>query len=87
MKEYYKKHKTREVNKMSIKKKRRPNYFENRYNQFTLAGKIAVKNNFIDPFNIDGSIATVYKSNSGGVDYSSIGQDYLRHLDITIAEL
>jgi len=66
--------------------KKRHNYFENRYNQFTLAGKIAIKNNAINPYE-NNKLSSVYTNNDGSIDYSSIGQDYLRLLGLEVIEL
>jgi len=67
-------------------KRKRHNYFENRYNQFVLAGKIAVKTGVINPYEENGKLISIYRRNEE-IDYSSIGQDYLRQLGINIVEL
>lgn len=73
---------------MSKKTKRnRPNYWHNRYNQWVIAGKIAVDIGAINPYNADGKIASVYATNSGDVHYSVIGQEYLRAVGITVTDL
>jgi len=67
--------------------RRRPNYYDNRYNQWVIAGKIAVKSGAINPNETDGNIASVYKTNDNKLHYSVIGQDYLRKLKLEITEL
>ena len=66
---------------------KRPNYFENRYNQWVMAGKIAVKTGAINPYLPDGKLAPIYKANDGDIHYSVIGQDYLQQLDLSATEL
>ena len=65
----------------------RPNYHENRYNQWSVAGMIAVETGAINPFDEHGKIYPIYRTNSGNLHYSLIGQDYLRQLNISITEL
>jgi hypothetical protein len=68
--------------------RRRPNYYANRYNQWRIAGEIAVKTGAINPINpATGMPYDVYTTNDGGVHYSVIGQDYLRQLGIKINEI
>ena len=69
-----------------MKKRQRPNYLENRYNQWVLAGKIAVKIGDINPYNDDGSIPSLYQINDNELHYSVIGQDYLRQMEINITD-
>ncbi|MCK9561032.1 MAG: hypothetical protein M0R44_11375 [Candidatus Marinimicrobia bacterium] len=75
------------MREIEIKKRKRPNYFENRHNQFALAGKIAVKTNAINPYNPNGKVASVYQDNNGNISYSLVGQTYLTWLGLTIKEL
>jgi len=67
--------------------KRRPNYYLNRYNQYVIAGKIAVKTDVINPYDDKGKLIEMYRTNEGELHYSVIGQDYMRLLDITAIEL
>ena len=69
------------------KKRKRPNYFQNRYNQWCLAGKIAVKTKAWSPYGPDGKIANIYNDGQGNIDYALVGQDYLRMLNIKVQEL
>lgn len=68
--------------------RKRPNYYPNRYNQWVVAGKIAVQTGAINPY-LPGNhtIVSIYRTNSGKVHYSVIGQDYLHKLGIEIKEL
>ena len=67
--------------------RKRPNYWENRYNQWVIAGKIAVKTKAINPYLDDGTITSIYRNNDGNLAYSAIGQDYLRQLGLQIRDL
>ena len=67
--------------------RKRPNYFQNRYNQWVIAGKIAVETGGIDPYWPDGTVAAPYDDGRGNVDYALVGQDYLYRLGIEIEEL
>lgn len=68
--------------------KRRPNHFENRYNQFVLAGRIACVSGIINPINLEtGKPYPVYDAGEGKINYSVVGQDYLKQLGISIKEL
>ena len=72
--------------------RKRPNYFENRHNQWIIAGKIAVKTGAINPCDGDGNIYPIYEASwstwrEPRVDYALIGQDYLRQLGLEIEEL
>ena len=66
--------------------KKRPNYYPNRYNQWVIAGKIAVQTGAITPYIDNGKIEPIYKTNNGKLHYSVIGQNYLRKLGIKITE-
>jgi len=74
------------MRKTNRKQRRRPNEWENRHNQWVVAGKIAVKTGAINPYEPDGSISPIYNS-SGNINYSVIGQDYLHQLGIEVEEL
>ena len=65
----------------------RPNKWENRYNQWVIAGKIAVITKTINPYDPDGTICPIYRKNDNELHYSVIGQDYLAKLDLNITEL
>ena len=67
--------------------KKRPNYSPNRYNQWVIAGKIAVQTGAINPYLDNANIEPIYKTNNGKLHYSVIGQDYLHELGIKITEL
>ncbi len=68
-------------------KRRRPNYWENRYNQHVIAGKIAIATKAINPYTSADEVGPVYRTNAGKLHYSVIGQDYLRILGINVTEL
>ncbi len=70
--------------------RKRPNHYENRYNQLVIAGKIAINTGAINPYIGGGSslkIANIYRTNDGKLHYFVIGQVYLRKLKIKITEL
>lgn len=71
----------------------RPNAWENRYNQWVLAGKIALITNAVP--DIQASLDKgyhpmsncIYFDNDKKPFYSVIGQEYLRRLNVTITDL
>lgn len=65
---------------------RRHNYFENRNNQWVIAGKIAVKTGAFNPYDDNGEIKFIYRLHHD-IDYALVGQKYLRELGIKINEL
>jgi hypothetical protein len=67
--------------------RRKPNYYQVRYQQYVIAGKIAVQTGAINPYDADGKIIDLYRTNNGGLHYSVIGQDFLRQFDINVTEL
>ena len=67
--------------------RRRANYYQVRYQQHVIAGKIAVQTGAINPYDDKGRIIDLYRTNEGGLHYSVIGQDYLRELEIAVTEL
>ena len=67
--------------------RRRPNFNANRYNQYVIAGKIAVETGAIDPYGENGKIHSVYKIDNNTLHYSVIGQDYLDQLELKVTEL
>ncbi len=80
--------------KEEIKQRNRPNAWENRYNQWVLAGKIALQTNAMPKVTNDvtGKKKTtlgdynIYCTDSGEPHYSMIGQEYLRRLNLTVTD-
>ena len=64
-------------------KKHKPNYFKNRYNQWVIAGKIAMAQHYMG----DQPLGTVYSYSDGSPNYSTIGQKFLQDHKINIQDL
>jgi len=75
--------------KSGTKNRQRPNAWINRYNQWVIAGKIAVATNAMPEISqaVRDKTTTVYLTNDGTPHYSVIGQKYLHDLGIKITEL
>lgn len=80
---------------MTAKTRSRPNAWENRYNQWVLAGKIALATNAMSEITEAVRLKTrsplgdynVFCTETGTPHYSLIGQEYLRRIGMTVTEL
>ncbi len=69
-------------------KRQRPNSWENKYNQWVLAGKLAEANGAMQAelASAKTNPQSVYRTNEGAIHYSMIGQEYLRQIGVSITE-
>jgi len=65
--------------------RKRPNTWANRYNQWVIAGKIAVVTGAM-PYRDKDGVYPIYQDGKGGIHYSALGQQYLTEIGIKIKE-
>ncbi len=66
----------------------RPNSWQNRYNQWVLAGKIAeARHEMTIEIESSKKCNSIYRTNGGSIHYSMVGQEYLRRIGVPITDL